>query len=85
VSAYTVNTTSGGLTVIPGSPFPGGSVPYSGDIDPSGRFLYVANLFGRNISAYTINPANGTLTVVGGSPFLTGWSVRAVITVGVFE
>jgi len=38
-------------------------------IDPTGRFLYVANQESRDVSAYSIDPATGRLSPVIGSPF----------------
>jgi uncharacterized repeat protein (TIGR01451 family) len=79
VSAYTIKPITGALTPVPGSPFPAGSYPYSVTIDPTGRFVYVANYQSdNNISAYTINPATGALTAVPGSPFPLGPSLRSV-------
>ena len=76
VSGYTIDSTSGALTPIPGSPFPAGLVPESVAVDPSGRFAYVANggRFPRpgDVSAFTINSTTGTLTPIPGSPFPTG-------------
>jgi 6-phosphogluconolactonase len=40
-------------------------------VDLLGRFVYVANLSGRNTSAYRIDN-DGALTTVAGSPFPTG-------------
>jgi 6-phosphogluconolactonase len=41
-------------------------------VDPSGKFLYVANSGSDNISAYAITSTNGSLTPISGSPFGTG-------------
>ena len=43
VSAYTINSTTGALSMVGGSPFPTGSVPLGVVVDPSGKFTYVAN------------------------------------------
>src|SRR5205823_12767956 len=58
---------TGALTVIPGSPFPTGYASGEIAIDPSGRFLYVAN--SSSLSAYAINNVTGALTAIPGSPF----------------
>src|SRR5262249_44333261 len=58
-----------------GSPFPAGSTPRSAAVDPSGKFLYVANFAfpaPGNVSGYTINSSSGALTAIPGSPFATG-------------
>lgn len=76
VSAYVINTQSGALTEVQGSPFAAGSSPWQVAIDPAGKFAYVANLgsssSSSNVSAYTINPSGGALTQVQGSPFAAG-------------
>ena len=38
-------------------------------IDPSGRFVYVANQGSENISAFSIDSMTGAFTAVAGSPF----------------
>jgi 6-phosphogluconolactonase len=48
-----------------------GIAPNGVAIDPSGRFLYVANLLSNNVSGYTI-AENGVLKPVPGSPFAAG-------------
>jgi 6-phosphogluconolactonase (cycloisomerase 2 family) len=74
VSAFTLDTGTGKIGVVPGSPFPSGIGPAAAAVDPSGTFLYVANdgssSIAGSISGYKIN-ANGSLTAVSGSPFTT--------------
>jgi 6-phosphogluconolactonase (cycloisomerase 2 family) len=69
VYAYAINATTGALTEINGSPFAAGTNPVAGVIDPTGKFIYVANVNSHNISAYAINAATGALTEISGSPF----------------
>src|SRR5207244_10342622 len=57
VSAYTINTITGALTAVPGSPFAAGMYPFSVAVDPTGRFAYVANEGSQSVSAYTIDPS----------------------------
>lgn len=69
---YTVNSTTGALTAISGSPFPGTPEGWSVAVDPSSKFAYVANPNPSNsISAYTIDSTTGALTPVAGSPYPT--------------
>lgn len=74
ISAYAINATDGGLTQVVSSPFDGGSNPsanpYSVAVEPSGKFLYVANFNTHSISGFAIG-ANGALAQVPGSPFPT--------------
>ena len=55
---------TGALTQISGSPFAAGITPYSVTVDPSGRFVYVANYISNDVRAYTINQSNGSLTYI---------------------
>ena len=43
IHVFSVNTSTGVLTEVPGSPFNAGLIPQSLVVDPTGRFLYVAN------------------------------------------
>ena len=72
ISAFQLNTTTGALTVVPGSPFNGRSNPHALAVDPAGKFLFVANQTASNISVYAINPTSGALTEVPNSPFASG-------------
>jgi 6-phosphogluconolactonase len=69
VSAYSINTSTGTLSEISGSPFAAGVGPTSMAVDPSGKFAYVANggsaNFTDTVSAYVINATSGALTSAG--------------------
>jgi 6-phosphogluconolactonase len=76
VSGYAINSTTGVLAPIPGSPFIVEGSPSFVAVDPKGRFVYVATFFNtlnpnRNILGYTINSTTGALTAILGSPFPT--------------
>ena len=71
IAAYSVDTTTGALTLVSGSPFTNpddGSVTNQGDgisIHPNGEWLYMG-LFGQGkMAAWRINPSTGTLTAIG--------------------
>lgn len=72
ISAFQLNTTTGALTAVPGSPFNGRSDPHALAVDPAGKFLFVANQTANNISVFAINPASGALTEIPNSPFASG-------------
>jgi 6-phosphogluconolactonase (cycloisomerase 2 family) len=72
VSGYLINSSTGALTPISGSPFSAGSVPMAVRVDPSGRYAYVTNADSNNVSAYSINSSTGALTPIAGSPFSSG-------------
>ncbi|MBY0248668.1 MAG: lactonase family protein [Nitrospiraceae bacterium] len=70
VQAYTVNGTTGALTVV-GSPVAlGAAAPTAIAVSPNGSFAYITlNQATNNVLAFTVDTAIGTLTPVGGSPF----------------
>jgi 6-phosphogluconolactonase len=81
VSGFAVNSSSGVLTAVPGSPFAAGSSPTGLAIDPSGKYLYAANEGSNNASAFEIcasalpgcpSPPDGSLVPITGSPFSAG-------------
>jgi 6-phosphogluconolactonase (cycloisomerase 2 family) len=78
VSAYAIDSTTGALSPVPGSPFTTGMSPRSVTVDPSGKFAYVANGSSSDVSAYTIDSTTGTLSPVTGSPFGAGAGPRSV-------
>jgi len=70
VWGFTVNSTSGVLSAMAGSPFSDGSVLRESAIAPSGKFLYaISNTTLNTISVFTIDSSNGSLTPIAGSPF----------------
>lgn len=81
VSAYSANAKTGTLTEVSGSPFGAGAFSFAITVDPSGKFVYVANAnsASNNISGYTINSTTGVLTPMSGSPFAAGNDTRAVV------
>ena len=71
VSVFTVNQTTGGLT-LSGSPYSVGSGPESAIFSPSGGLLAVGNTNSNSVSMFAVDQATGALTEVSGSPFSTG-------------
>lgn len=77
ISEFSINSTTGALTQLPNSPVgeSGVSAPVSLLIDPSGKYLYVANQGSSsssagNLAAYSIG-SDGGLTILALSPFGT--------------
>ena len=68
ISVFTINTSTGALTPVTGSPFTGSGPANGISIDPTGKFLYVA---ANGVDAYTVNQTTGALTVVSGAPYTT--------------
>ena len=80
ISAYTINSASGALTPVLGSPFPtqiatnpGPTVPV---VSPDGKFLFVTLLgtvnYSQFVASLAIDPNTGALSRVAGSPFPSG-------------
>src|ERR1700730_1822085 len=73
LSGYSINTAAGVLTTIAGSPFSAGAEPDWVVVDPSGKFVYVADLaVGNVVFGFTIDRGAGALTPIIGSPFSAG-------------
>src|SRR5262249_37750692 len=67
-----VNTQTGALAHIPGSPFAAeGTNPVAAAMDREGNYLFVANATSNDVTAYRIQQSSGALTPVAG-PFATG-------------
>ena len=76
IDGYNINSSSGALTPMAGSPFPLGAVPNSASglgIDPGGKFLYATDFFGFNVLAFSISSSDGSLARIPGSPFGSGF------------
>jgi 6-phosphogluconolactonase (cycloisomerase 2 family) len=83
VSAYSADAKTGTLTAVSGSPFAAEPASFAITVDPSSKFVYVANAnsASNNISGYTINSTTGVLTQMSGSPFKAGNDTRAIVVV----
>ena len=75
LSAFSIDSTSGALTPVPGSPFIPPLTAHTGGfaIDPEGKFLYASTgLAGNGILGWSIDTATGAITPLPGSPFQAG-------------
>ena len=71
---FTIDSQSGVLTSISGSPFlaaADNSQPFGVQVDPSGKFLYAALSNAGSIAGFAIDGSSGALSPVPGSPFPT--------------
>lgn len=65
ISAYVINSSTGALAAIAGSPFgSNGTGPIAVAVDPNGNYLYVANSGSHNLSVYAIG-STGALSPAG--------------------
>jgi 6-phosphogluconolactonase len=68
VSGYTINSTTGGLAAVPGSPFAGVSSPSAITVSSNGFFAYVTNSGSSNtVTAFRVG-TNGALLSVTPTP-----------------
>lgn len=72
VGGYIVDSKTGAMKHIPGSPFKSGERTRSLTIHPSGKFVYASNAYTNNISAYRVDQKTGVLTQLKTSPFPAG-------------
>lgn len=73
ITAYRVNTTTGGLTPISDSSLGTDGAPNNVTVNPTGTLLYVANTVSAqnsSVTAFRINATTGALTPVPGGPFV---------------
>lgn len=77
ICAYTIDSTTGALTQITGSPIPaGGGVVRALTVDPTAKFAFAA-LGGVGLGVYRIG-ASGVLIPLAGSPFAAGANPNTV-------
>jgi 6-phosphogluconolactonase len=76
VDAFSINSSSGGLTPVTGSPVAVGSMPPGAgglsNVVSGNSYLYAPDLNAGTVAAFTFDFASGRLTPVPGSPFLAG-------------
>jgi 6-phosphogluconolactonase (cycloisomerase 2 family) len=76
IAAFSIDSKTGVLTPVPGSPFAAGTSP--GVLALANNFLYAVNEKDGSISGYSIDTDSGALTQVSGSPFaLSGVTLAA--------
>jgi 6-phosphogluconolactonase (cycloisomerase 2 family) len=71
IAVFSIDSATGRLSAA-GAASHTGSDPSSLTLDPSGKFVYVANTADATISAFALDSASGALSVVAGSPFPSG-------------
>jgi 6-phosphogluconolactonase len=81
VSAYVIDSTSGALGQVSGSPFPTGGVgPSAVAVDTTTSFVYVTEQASHDIAAFSI-ASNGALQAITGSPFGVAASASTIAVV----
>ena len=86
VQGFSVDSNTGGLTAIAGSPFSlGGTSQGAGGLSsfvPGGTYLYATDLNTGAIVGFANNSTNGKLTSVPGSPFPAGNTPEQAVQAG---
>ncbi|MBV8632167.1 MAG: beta-propeller fold lactonase family protein [Silvibacterium sp.] len=77
IRVLSINSSTGALTEISGSPYGTGTGPYGILIDSTGSYLYVANRSSNTVSAFLVS-SSGALTQISGSPFAAGTNPVAI-------
>ncbi|PYV32280.1 MAG: hypothetical protein DMG22_13920 [Acidobacteria bacterium] len=84
IAGFSIDSGTGALAPVAGSPFPAGSLPAV--LAMANSFLYAVNEHDGSISGYGINSVTGVLTPLRGSPFarLSSSATLAADTSGKF-
>jgi uncharacterized protein (TIGR03437 family) len=71
LAAFSIDANTGALTLLSSSPLTPGTGPQGAVIDPSGKFLLVANggANANNVAVFAIDTSTGALSPAPGSPF----------------
>jgi 6-phosphogluconolactonase (cycloisomerase 2 family) len=64
IDAFAIDSNSGALAAVSGSPFATGTWPGGLAFDAAGQFAYVANRDSDNVYVYSVNTTSGALTEV---------------------
>lgn len=78
VSVFSIDTSTGVLTAVPGSPFLANDSPSEILVSPTDNFVYVSNPGSGMVTAFTFDSSSGFLTEVRGSPFFSGSGASAL-------
>src|SRR5579872_405632 len=82
VAGFSIDSSTGALTAVPGSPFATGNGPLG--LATANNVLYVSNSMDGTISGYTIDATSGVLTPIAGSPFAINAAALALNSTGGF-
>jgi 6-phosphogluconolactonase (cycloisomerase 2 family) len=80
ISAFSIDSTSGALTQISGSPFDAGSNPVFVVLDASSKSLYVGDQ-ASTIYGFSIDSSTGALSGAAGFPYSAGSAPSSMSTI----
>ena len=74
-SVFAIDSNTGALTQISGSPFSyqSNALPSGIGMHPSGKFLYTALSNSAGVDGVSVNTGTGALTLIAGAPWSTGF------------
>jgi 6-phosphogluconolactonase (cycloisomerase 2 family) len=78
ISAYTINTSSGSLSPVSGSPFATGTAPVFVTVDFTNNFVYVGDSTSNDLTVFALK--SGSLSAVSGSPFSIATSPSWIVS-----
>jgi len=78
VSVFSIDSSSGALTAVAGSPFYANDSPNEIVMPPAGNFVYVSNPSSGMVTGFTFDAGTGVLAPVPGSPFFSGGGASAL-------
>ncbi len=81
VSGFTIDSSTGALTAVPGSPFaiPGQTNGLPSGIVDTGSYVYSTLSLTNQIGGFSITSGTGALTPVSNSPFATGTNPTEIV------
>jgi len=80
VSVFSIDSSTGALTAVSGSPFYANDSPSEIVMPPAGNLVYVSNPSSGMVTGFTFDASTGALTPVPGSPFFSGAGASALAT-----
>jgi len=80
VSVFSIDSSSGALTAVPGSPFFANDNPSDIMMPAAGNLAYVSNPSVGMVTAFTFDASTGALAQVPGSPYFSGSGASALTT-----
>ena len=82
LAAFAIDSVTGALTPVAGSPIPTGQSPVAIAVDPWTQYAFVANQADGTLSAFRIDAASGLPHAFAGAPLMTGVGPTAVAVDG---
>jgi 6-phosphogluconolactonase len=83
IDGYSINSATGRLTALKGSPFAASVATRGIAADPSGKYLYLSN--GEQLLGYSINATTGAITELSTSPYTAGVDSLSVFIAGTIQ